>query len=207
MKIKVCGITTFEQMQALQELGVDYAGMIFYEQSKRYIGNKVNSQLSIANSLSIAKVGVFVNAEMEVVQQAVNDYGLTAVQLHGDETDEFCLDLMDKVEVIKVFRIADQQDLDSLVAPFQEVCHYYLFDTDTTAYGGSGKQFDWQVLAKAAINKPFFLSGGIGLDDVEKLKAFQHPYFYAVDVNSRFEISPGVKDMDLVAHFIKELNA
>lgn len=207
MKIKVCGITTLEQMQTLQELGIDYAGMIFYEKSKRFVREEVNSQLSQVKELTIPKVGVFVNAEMEVIQRTIDKYDLTAVQLHGDETDEFCLDLMDKVEVIKVFRIADQQDIDSLVIPYQEVCHYYLFDTDTVAYGGSGKQFEWQVLAKAAINKPFFLSGGIGFDDVEKVKAFQHPYFYAVDVNSRFEITPGVKDIDLLARFIKEINA
>lgn len=202
MKIKVCGITTVEQLQALQDMGVDYAGMIFYEKSKRYIGGELSNRKSEVKSLSISRVGVFVNAEMEVIQQAINEYGLTAVQLHGDETDEFCLDLMDKVEVIKVFRIADQKEIDALVAPFQEVCHYYLFDTETAAYGGSGKQFDWQVLAQAAINKPFFLSGGIGPEDVEKLKAFQHPYFYAVDVNSRFEIMPGIKDMKKLALFI-----
>lgn len=207
MKIKVCGITNVEQLKALQELGIDYAGMIFYEKSKRNIGEQVNSQLSMVNQLTIDRVGVFVNAEMEVVLKAIKDFSLKAVQLHGDETDEYCLDLMDKVEVIKVFRIADQQDLDSLVVPFQEVCHYYLFDTDTAAYGGSGKQFDWQVLEKAAINKPFFLSGGIGLEDVERVKNFQHPYFYAVDVNSRFEIEPGVKDMNQIARFVKELNA
>jgi phosphoribosylanthranilate isomerase len=207
MKIKVCGITSVDQLLSLQELGVDYAGMIFYERSKRFVGNKFTEQLSKVKSLAIARVGVFVNAEMETVQKAIKDYGLTAVQLHGDETDEFCLDLMDKVQVIKVFRIADQKDIDALVAPFQEVSHYYLFDTDTTAYGGSGKQFDWQLLEKAGINKPFFLSGGMGLEDVQKLKAVHHPYLYALDVNSRFETSPGVKDIDRVATFIKELNA
>jgi phosphoribosylanthranilate isomerase len=207
MKIKVCGITTVEQLQALQDLGVDYAGMIFYEKSKRFIGNKLSDANTVVKSLSIPRVGVFVNAEMGTIHHAINEFGLTAVQLHGDETDEFCMDLMDEVQVIKVFRIADQKDIDALVAPFQEVCHYYLFDTDTSAYGGSGKQFDWGVLEKAGINKPFFLSGGIGQEDVEKLKAFHHPYLYAVDVNSRFESAFGIKDMNKVARFIKELNA
>jgi phosphoribosylanthranilate isomerase len=207
MKVKVCGITSIEQMQALQDLGVDYAGMIFYKPSKRYAGDKLINQLPMVNELSISRVGVFVNAEIEEVQQAIVDFGITAVQLHGDETDEYCLELMDKVEVVKVFRIADQQDIDTLVAPYQEVCHYFLFDTDTATYGGSGKQFDWTQLERAAINKPFFLSGGIGLDDVEKIKAFQHPYFYAVDVNSCFEVKPGVKDMDKVKRFIKSIKA
>ncbi|ANE49828.1 phosphoribosylanthranilate isomerase [Flavisolibacter tropicus] len=207
MKIKVCGITTVEQLQTLQELGVDYAGMIFYDKSKRFAGDKLEDERPLVNALDIARVGVFVNTEMDVVQKAIQDYSLTAVQLHGDETDAFCLDLMDKVQVIKVFRVAGQKDIDGLVAPFQEVCHYFLFDTDTAAYGGSGQQFDWRVLECAGINKPFFLSGGIGLEDVEKLKTFHHPYLYAVDVNSRFEIAPGIKDMNKVAHFIKQLNA
>ncbi|HYH16517.1 MAG TPA: phosphoribosylanthranilate isomerase [Flavisolibacter sp.] len=207
MKIKVCGITSIEQLQSLQDLGIDYAGMIFYPPSKRYAGVKLVDQQPLIKNTVIPKVGVFVNAEMEMVKQTIVDYGLTAVQLHGDETDEFCLDLMDQVEVIKVFRIADQVNIDELVTPFQEVCHYYMFDTDTKMYGGSGKQFNWNVLQQAAINKPFFLSGGIGLEDVDKVKAFQHPYFYAIDINSRFETEPGVKDINRVALFVKELNA
>ncbi len=204
MKIKVCGITTIEQLQALQDLSVDYAGMIFYKPSKRYAGDKLKSQ-QIIRDIAIPRVGVFVNEEIAVIKQAIADYGLSAVQLHGDETDEFCLDLMDQAEVIKVFRIADQQNIDELVAPYQEVCHYYLFDTDTATYGGSGRKFDWSVLERAAIDKPFFLSGGIGLEDLGKVKAFQHPYFYALDVNSRFELTAGVKDMEKIAIFIKEL--
>jgi phosphoribosylanthranilate isomerase len=207
MKVKVCGLTIMEQMQAMQELGVDYAGMIFYEKSKRFVGTKFTNQKSAVNSLIISRVGVFVNAEMEVVEQAITDYQLTSIQLHGDETDEYCLELMDKVDVVKVFRIADQKDIDTLVDPYQEVCHYYLFDTDTSAYGGSGQQFDWSILEKAAINKPFFLSGGIGPEDVNKIKAFKHPYFYAIDVNSRFEIEPGIKDIDKLKHFINELKS
>lgn len=202
MKIKVCGITTIEQMQQLQDLGAEYAGMIFYEGSKRYIGGIRKSKAEIRNT-GIKKVGVFVNADFDTVVNAVNDYDLTAVQLHGDETDEFCLELMDKVEVIKVFRIADQIDIDDLIAPFQNVCHYFLFDTDTASFGGSGQQFDWNILKNAAINKPFFLSGGIRLEDVAGIRSFRHPFLYAVDVNSRFEVQPGIKDMNKVALFIK----
>jgi phosphoribosylanthranilate isomerase len=249
MKIKVCGITSIEQMQQLKELGADYAGMIFYEGSKRFVGAIKNEKLKIKN-VDIAKIGVFVNADFDTVTKAVDDYGLTAVQLHGDETDEFCLELMDKVKVIKVFRIADQNDIDDLILPFQNVCHYFLFDTDGPLqtspgrgglantqpllgqdasqnnlsssskvsadggpsyregsgmglYGGTGKQFDWNILRSAKINKPFFLSGGIGLEDVEKLRSFNHPFCYAVDVNSRFETEPGMKDMNKVESFIK----
>jgi phosphoribosylanthranilate isomerase len=205
MKIKVCGITSIDQMQMLQDLGVDYIGLIFYEASKRYAGEKLNNEQLAVQHTHVDKVGVFVNAEYEKVVEAIHTYSLSVVQLHGDETDEYCLELMDKVQVIKVFRIADQTAIDELVAPYNEVCHYYLFDTDTKMYGGSGKQFDWRVLERAAINKPFFLSGGIGLEDIEKIIAFNHPSFYGVDVNSRFETSPGIKDMEMVASFVKQI--
>jgi phosphoribosylanthranilate isomerase len=206
MKIKVCGITSLEQMQQLQQMSVDYCGMIFYEGSKRYVGQKLKALTSEIRGASIKKVGVFVNADYDTILNAVKDYDLAAVQLHGDEPDEFCLELMDRVQVIKVFRIADQDDIDKLIAPFQQASHYFLFDTDTKAYGGSGRQFNWSVLENAKINKPFFLSGGIGLDDVEKVKAFHHPYLYAVDVNSCFETAPGVKDMQRVQKFANTLN-
>jgi len=248
MKIKVCGITRLEQMQQLQDLGVDYTGMIFYEGSKRYIKDKLENQKSVITNLSINKVGVFVNAEYETIIKAINEYQLYAIQLHGDETDEFCLELMDKVKVIKVFKIIGKEDIDELTKPFQNVCHYFMFDNsphpgfpptgegaantqpllnqyaavskDTRksvvsewhslplgAFGGTGLQFNWGILRKAKINKPFFLSGGIGLEDVEKIKSFDHPCLFAVDVNSRFEISPGVKDMEKLQRFITELNS
>jgi phosphoribosylanthranilate isomerase len=205
MKIKVCGITSLEQLQQLQQLGVDYAGLIFFEGSKRYMEEKLKEVQGAIRETGIRKVGVFVNQELEVIERAIRDYGLYAVQLHGDETDEFCLELMDKVKVIKVFRIGSEVDIDKMVAPFQETCHYFLFDTDTDSFGGSGKQFDWALLEGATLGKPFFLSGGIGPNDIEKIKAFQHPYLYAIDVNSRFETEPGVKDMERVQQFISEL--
>jgi phosphoribosylanthranilate isomerase len=204
MKVKVCGITSHEQLQQLQDLGVDYAGMIFFEGSRRYAGEVLKEEQEAIRKLAIKRVGVFVNTELEIIQQVIADYGLTAVQLHGDETDEFCLELMDKAKVIKVFRIGGEVAIDSLTEPFQAACHYFLFDTDTSSYGGSGKQFDWRVLQEANIGKPFFLSGGIGPEDVEKVRAFQHPFFYAVDVNSRFETSPGLKDMEKVKQFLIE---
>lgn len=206
MKVKVCGITSLEQMQHLQQMGVDYAGLIFYEGSKRYAADKLANQKSEIKKSKIKKAGVFVNADYPTILKAIEDYGLTAVQLHGDETDAFCFQLMDKVQVIKVFRIADEKKIDDLVAPFQNVCHYFLFDTNTKFYGGSGMQFDWSILQNATISKPFFLSGGIGLEDIEKVNAFYHHYLYAVDVNSRFETAPGVKDMERVRQFINALN-
>jgi phosphoribosylanthranilate isomerase len=205
MKCKVCGITRLEQLQSLETLGADYAGLIFYEGSKRFVGERKEEEKKEMKNSAIKKVGVFVNATYETVLKAIKEYGLYAVQLHGDETDEFCLELMDKVKVIKVFRVKDEAGIDEMVKPFEAVCHYFLFDTDTDAYGGSGKRFDWSLLQKAKVGKPFFLSGGIGPEDKERLRAFRHPHLYAVDVNSKFEIEPGVKDLKKVEAFLTRL--
>ncbi len=207
MRIKVCGITSVEQMQQLQALGVEFAGLIFYEKSARYAGDKLQDHKEEIKHCAIRKVGVFVNAELETIRTAIADYGLSAVQLHGDESAMLCKALMDEVHVIKVFRMGDEEELHDRVVAFEDACHYYLFDTDTKGYGGSGRSFDWTVLERAQVNKSFFLSGGIGPDDVEKIKAFKHPCLYAIDVNSRFETEPGLKNMDLLKHFVSELHA
>jgi phosphoribosylanthranilate isomerase len=206
MKLKVCGITTVAQLQHLQELAVDCAGLILYEKSKRYAWGKLQAETLKVRNLSIKKVGVFVNADMGFLKSCIQDFGLAAVQLHGDESPEYCAALQKEIKVIKVFRIGDSaNNVDTLLEPYQPVSDYFLFDTDTTGYGGSGKRFDWRVLQAAAINKPFFLSGGIGPDDMSILKSFEHPFVYGVDVNSRFETAPGIKDMEKVQAFVNAL--
>jgi phosphoribosylanthranilate isomerase len=208
MKIKVCGITSFEQLQQIQALGVEYAGMIFYEGSKRNAIHKLSSERDLIKNSSINKVGVFVNADYDTIIKTIDDYGLLAVQLHGDETDEFCLELMDLVKVIKVFKLKDQHNIDEMIESFQNVCHFFLFDTssgDEGVHGGTGEKFNWDLLAKSSIKKPFFLSGGIGPEDAEKVRAFKHDYLYGIDINSRFEKEPGVKDINLIENFIKEV--
>lgn len=202
MKIKVCGITDLNQMQALQQLGVEYAGLIFYEGSKRFANEKLKNKGPAIKEIKIKKVGVFVDAGFETISKAIVNYGLSAVQLHGDETADFCKKLMNETEVLKVFRIKKHTNVDEMIQPFQNTCTYFLFDTDSTLYGGSGKQFNWAVLANASITKPFFLSGGIGLEDVQKIKEFKHPFLYGVDVNSKFETEPGKKDIQKVKKFI-----
>ncbi len=206
MKIKVCGITQAKQLIQLDDLGVDYAGMIFYERSARYVLDKLSGEDVKELNLSLQKVGVFVNASVEEIKARVELYGLNAVQLHGDETPSFCKKISEQVSVIKAFRInTNGQNIDRLINPFEEFCDYYMFDTGGTGkYGGSGEKFDWAILEKAKINKSFFLSGGITLDDAEKIKAFQHPFFYAADINSGFEIEPGVKNMELVKSFAEQ---
>ena len=203
MNIKVCGITEMKQLQQLDGLDIDFAGLIFYKESPRYIGDKISKTELKKADLDIKKVGVFVNPEMIDVLDAIDDYGLEVVQLHGDESPEMCEDLSSEVEVIKAFRVSDGVDIDKLVAPYDAVCDYYLFDTGglKESFGGTGKQFDWTILTKAKIEKPFFLSGGIGVDDAIRIKAFKHPDYFGVDINSRFEKEPGVKDMGLVLQF------
>jgi phosphoribosylanthranilate isomerase len=206
MKLKVCGITTLAQLQMLVELAVDYAGLIFYEKSKRYAWGKLKAETSRIQNLQIKKIGVFVNADMGFLKSCIQDFGLKAVQLHGDESVEYCAAIQKEIEVIKVFRMNDQiKDVDALLEPYQNVSDYFLFDTDTEGYGGSGKRFDWNLLQTPAINKSFFLSGGIGSGDIDFLKSFEHPFFYAVDINSRFETEPGLKDMEKVQAFANAL--
>jgi phosphoribosylanthranilate isomerase len=148
---------------------------------------------------------VFVNADFDFILNTVDDYGLYAVQLHGDETDEFCLDLMAKVKVIKAIRVRDEKSIAEGVTSFEMACDYFLFDTQTEQYGGSGQPFNWNWLLQVPITKPFFLSGGIGPDDLEKIKAFHHRQLHALDINSRFETVPGIKDLEKVEAFHSQL--
>lgn len=207
MKIKVCGNTDIEQLKELDELAIDFEGLIFYEQSPRFILKKLDGKTVIDSGISVAKVGVFVNAGEEEIMKQVDNFGLDMVQLHGDETASFCNRISDHIKVIKAFRIADfDANVDWLVKEYDEVCDYYLFDKGSAGlYGGTGKKFNWNVLGESEIGKPFFLSGGIGRNDAQALKKFTHPFFYGVDVNSRFEISPGIKDIELIKEFVKEL--
>ena len=209
MNIKVCGITQFKQLQQLEALNIDFAGLIFYKDSPRYMGNKITGKQIKDADFDIKKVGVFVDPGYSELLDAIDEYGLDIVQLHGNETPEMCEELSAEVEVIKAFRIPGDKtiDIDEMVADYDAVCDYYLFDTAgiKESFGGTGQQFDWGILKKAKIEKPFFLSGGIGVDDAAKVKAFTHPDFFAVDVNSRFELSPGLKDMAAILKFLQAL--
>jgi phosphoribosylanthranilate isomerase len=207
MNIKVCGITQFKQLQQLEALNIDYAGLIFYKDSPRYMGDKITGRQVKDADFDIKKVGVFVNPGYSELLDAIDEYGLDIVQLHGNETPEMCEELSAEVEVIKAFRIAGEKsiNIDEMVMPYDAACDFYLFDTAglKESFGGTGQQFDWSILKKAKIEKPFFLSGGIGPDDAQKVKGFKHPDFFAVDVNSKFELSPGLKDMAAILKFLQ----
>ena len=205
MKIKVCGITKWEQMQQLNALGADYAGMIFYPLSKRFAGAAFAGYEKELDRLPIKKVGVFVNAEGAEILDTVQRFSLSAVQLHGDEPPELARSLMEEVEVIRAIRVGEATNLEQELEKHAVSCHYLLFDTDSKTYGGSGKKFNWARLSSLPISRPYFLSGGIGREDAEELALMPQPLLHAVDINSRFEREPGIKDMELVADFIRTL--
>jgi phosphoribosylanthranilate isomerase len=210
MNIKVCGITQLSQLQELDAVGIDFVGLNFYKESPRYVGGKIAPGDLKDGDFDIRKVGVFVNEPVNKVMKVVEEYALDIVQLHGDETPEYCKRLSEDVEVIKTFRISgEMQNVELLIKNYDDACDYYLFDTSgqKEGLGGTGVQFDWELLRNSRIEKPFFLAGGIGLSDVVKVKSFDHPDFFAVDINSRFEVSPGIKDLDLVKMFTQVLRS
>lgn len=207
MRIKVCGITRINDLQGLVDNGVDYAGFIFYERSPRFAGNKIDAR-SVRETTGIRKVGVFVNAPLEQIQRTVNDYGLDLVQLHGDETPEFCAAVRTFIPVVKAFRIGDNVNWQTEVAPFVPVTDYFLFDTASVkGYGGTGEKFNWELLQTYPFDQPFFLSGGITPEQGTEIGEMQIPTLFAADVNSKFEDSPGVKNIPLVQQFVKQIHS
>jgi phosphoribosylanthranilate isomerase len=213
MKLKVCGmkLNTLE----VATLNPDYLGFIFWRPSKRCFDGTIPKLPT-----SIKKVGVFVDASIDDILNKIETHGLQAVQLHGTESSEFCGNLkklsnnrsgdigLTNLEIIKVFAIKDDFDF-SVLAPYEALCDYYLFDTKGKLPGGNGLIFSWEVLKDYPSTKPYFLSGGIGLEEIEKIKEFQQSpeskYCYALDVNSKFEIAPGLKDVGALKEFKKEV--
>lgn len=208
MRIKVCGMTQMDQVEQLPGLGATFAGFIFYPKSPRYVFRHMTSaQLKKVNTIN--KVGVFVNASVEEVLLMVDECRLHMVQLHGDESPKYCERIADYVSVVKAFRLSDNDSIEWMVNPYMDVCDMFMFDTMGAGYGGTGKKFDWNILKGSNIGKPFFLSGGIQPEDTNSLKEFhQEPVakaLFAIDINSKFESAPGIKQMDKVAKFINEL--
>jgi len=212
MKIKVCGITNIDEALALSKAGVNYVGFIFYPASKRYVLNALTlEQIKNIQMPGVLKVGVFVNEPMEKVIATATAAGLDMVQLHGDETPNYCKEMANHYPVIKAFRISEIDDVAYKIAEYLEEVDYLLFDTASSVYGGSGISFDWKKLANATGQKPYFLSGGIGPDDVSKITSFVESdaagNCIAVDVNSKFETAPGQKNIQLLQSFIPTIKA
>jgi phosphoribosylanthranilate isomerase len=202
MKLKVCGMK--HNVSEVAALKPDYLGFIFWKPSERFFEGAIPKLPS-----GITKVGVFVDASLKEVNDHIIRYGLDIVQLHGQETPAFCAALKDRdVGVIKVFSIQNGFDFEVL-KPFEASCDYFLFDTKGKLPGGNGYVFDWSVLKDYASDKPYFLSGGIGLDEIGSIKEFlkrpESRYCHAIDVNSRFESGPGSKEIDKLKEFKKQL--
>jgi phosphoribosylanthranilate isomerase len=193
MKIKVCGLRDPENISAVAALNPDYVGFIFYGDSPRFVGDLSSDALK-AIPAHINKTAVFVNEDAKTINDLIDEYDFDFVQLHGDETPAFCKPLRDKAIVIKAFGVDNDFDFKQL-DKYKNKVDLFLFDTKTKAHGGSGITFDWNVLDKYEMEIPFFLSGGLSLDNIEAVKSIYHPQFYGVDLNSKFEVSPGLKDI------------
>lgn len=193
-----------DNIRAVSAVLPDYMGFIFYPASKRYAGD-MPADIRSDIPAFVRKVGVFVDEDEDRLTGICTAYGIGTVQLHGDESPEYCEKIVEEgLRIIKVFRIGKNLDTQKIV-PYQESCSYLLFDTDSDAYGGSGEQFDWELLKDYTLEIPFFLSGGIGPEDAEKIRKLAHPMFFGIDINSRFESSPGLKDAGLCERFINAM--
>lgn len=189
-----------ENIRAVEALGVDWIGFIFYPPSKRYV-DIVPSYLP----KEAKRVGVFVNESIDTIVDKATLFSLDIVQLHGDESPEMCQRLMDKqIKVIKAFGVSTTFPSEK-IAQYEGSCDYFLFDTQTSAHGGSGRKFDWNILQNYQGNTPFLLSGGIGPDDVSAIQEFTHPLCIGIDINSQFELSPANKEIQSIQQFLKSL--
>ncbi len=204
MIVKVCGMRDAENIRQIDALGnVDWMGFIFFDKSSRNV-NLVPTYLPE----HCRRVGVFVNATIENICQKMKDFRFDLLQLHGNESPCYCQLLraaMDNtVNIVKMIQVASKTDLDTAL-PYEGVVDYFLFETKCNSYGGSGKQFDWDILHHYEGQTPFLITGGIGADDAGRVKAFHHPRFVGIDLNSRFEIAPALKDITLIDKFLKQI--
>ncbi|WP_443943599.1 phosphoribosylanthranilate isomerase [Pedobacter sp. AW1-32] len=206
LKIKVCGMTLAANIAAVAAAKPEYMGFIFYDKSPRAISS-VSAELIKYIPAEIKTVGVFVNETPQIVRKNVSQFNLSAVQLHGQENPAYCTELkkeFQQLEIIKAFGIDEDFDFDSL-EPYLNVVDYFLFDTKTKMHGGSGKTFDWSILAQYTFFKPYFLSGGIDLEHHTSIKNIKDERLYALDINSKFETQAGVKNAEKVSEFIQEI--
>ena len=205
MKLKVCGLTKMDQIQELISLNTNFLGFIFYEKSPRFVLNHLSlDEISEINHQG--KVGVFVNETVEKISEISEKAKLSFIQLHGDEDEKFILQLRqilgNNIKIIKVIRIGNQSfdELQKTINQQPSTVNYLLFDTDSKTFGGTGKTFDWQILNEIEISKPYFLSGGISLENIHQLSTINHQPL-ALDINSKFETEPGSKDLEKIKNF------
>ena len=209
-QLKVCGLTKMDQIQELISLNTDFLGFIFYEKSPRFVLNHLSLE-EISEINHQGKVGVFVNETVEKISEISEKAKLNFIQLHGDEDEEFVkklrLSLSKNIKIIKVIRIGNQSfdELQKTINQQPSTVNYLLFDTDSKAFGGTGKTFDWQILNEIEIPIPYFLSGGISLENIHQLSTINHQPL-ALDINSKFEIEPGNKNLEKIKKFTQIVN-
>lgn len=205
LKIKVCGMREPDNILETLELKPDYMGFIFYNLSPRYTSDILDPKIIYELPGNIKKIGVFVNADFIEITWIARKYSLDLVQLHGNETSDLCRLLTNEgLKVIKAFPTKGNTNFESF-SDFISHTEYFLFDTATSEYGGSGNRFDWKILDRYHLGHPFFLSGGICENDVGQILEINNPEFYGIDLNSRFEIRPGLKDIKKLGKFISDI--
>ncbi len=197
--IKVCGMREPDNIRAVETLGIDLMGFIFWPKSSRYV-----SERPAYLPTHCKRVGVFVDEDLETVRRIADEYALDYIQLHGHESREYCAQL-NGLKLIKAISVSGHDDI-ATYKTYEGLVDYFLFDTKCPSVGGSGQQFDWSVLSAYDGSTPFLLSGGIGPDDAERVKAFHHSKCIGIDLNSRFELSPGLKDVAALRKFLNEIN-
>ena len=208
MIIKVCGMRDADNIRQIDELGcVDWMGFIFYPPSSRNV-----EQVPEYLPKHCKRVGVFVNASIEDIALRAQEFQLDFVQLHGHESPGFCkslhgmlhrLTLNKAVGIIKMIQIPLTGNDKYVLGSYPDFVDYFLFETKCQGYGGSGQQFDWDILQHYTGKTPFLITGGIGAEDAEKVKAFHHPQFVGIDLNSRFEVTPALKDVTRIKNFVQ----
>lgn len=204
LKLKICGMREQANIREVSHLLPDYMGFIFYPASQRYAGT-LNEEWLAGLSSQIKKTGVFVNAKISEISTCIRRYHLDAVQLHGSEPAELCRRIMDEgVEVIKAFGVDESFDF-NILRSYSPSTDYFLFDTKSNRHGGTGISFDWTLLFRNDTDKMYFLSGGIGEENIGEVLQIADPRIYALDLNSRFEQAPGVKDINKLTHIFKRL--
>ena len=201
MLLKICGLKYPENIQAVAALKPDFMGFIFYPKSPRY-AEPLDVKYLESLPPAIKKIGVFVNEDLENILTTAYKYKLDGLQLHGTELVDMCRELKKLgYLVIKAFPIAESYNF-KVTKAYEGVCDYFLFDTKTDSYGGSGVKFNWQILKDYKGETPFLLSGGIAVDDAEAILKIEHPKFVGIDLNSKFEEKPGMKNVPLLKDFI-----
>ncbi|MCB9449056.1 MAG: phosphoribosylanthranilate isomerase [Flavobacteriales bacterium] len=207
LRIKVCGMRDANNIRKVAELGIYFMGFIFYPKSPRYAGDILEPSVVQSLPSSIRRVGVFVNAKQEDIIRTADSYHLDAVQLHGTESPEFCRAMkLQGLLVLKAFGIAEVFDFEELADYITHV-DYFLFDTASVSHGGSGKKFTWDLLKDYHLRVPFLLSGGIGPEDTEAIRSVSHHALMGVDLNSKFETEPGMKDEQRLESFLQQLKS